>query len=259
MRPPRATRTLLAGHGGPNTDPEVPCSLLYGFGAVIYQILIGPTSTGTPVWLLWFSVIFCGGWLISDRFVRSWTGKVLAPTGRKRLKGDARKPILYLRPFESEAAHLGIERQVARCLRSLGPVVAIGKPEDRYPPSPSIARDYPLDWQRRVLELVASARVVVALTGTSDGLIWEYQQLIRRLAPQKLIVCLAGGTRDYDRFRMCIGHLFPKTLPADIRRSVFLVFAPDWTPIRSTDLEQGVVHPPAPLDLWISIRLRLGQ
>ena len=112
------------------------------------------------------------------------------------LNEDERPPILFLRDFDDDQVALGqkslpawsrvvdpgIElanlEEVMQTYAAVGPLVAIGRPEDVRPPI-GVARRYVRsgDWQSVVLSLMESARVVVVGTSDSPGLVWEIEHL----------------------------------------------------------------------------------
>jgi hypothetical protein len=157
------------------------------------------------------------------------------------LANDSRAPVVYLRPFEVDRTARGFEGLIVGALKDLGPVVAVGRPDEQLPPASRIARAYVTDdqWQDRVSDLIGRARLVVAQIGTSEGLVWELIQAVHLLRPDQLLVCL-GGRRDtnlrYQQFREQASPIFPRGLPDQIRGSGFITFGPDWTPIPSREV-----------------------
>ncbi|MBV9162835.1 MAG: hypothetical protein JO281_15090 [Pseudonocardiales bacterium] len=111
-------------------------------------------------------------------------------------------------------------------MKQLGPVVTVGRPDEELPATPYIARDYlpEDDWQQHVLDLISCAQLVIVHIGTSEGLAWELEQLIRQGKPEKIVICLGHN------------HLFPKGLPVQPRDSTFITFDPDWMPVLSSEL-----------------------
>jgi hypothetical protein len=119
---------------------------------------------------------------------------------------DKRPIILYLRWFEDDnvtmrarRAHgrswldtiykIGFEEVVADHLFQYGPVVAIGRPDDKVP-SLGASRDY-LDegaWQDRVDHLIREARAIVMTADFSSGLMWELGKIVELDVTRKLIV-----------------------------------------------------------------------
>jgi len=174
------------------------------------------------------------------------------------LATDRRAPVLYLRPFDADRRSYWYEGRIARSLKGLGPIVTVGRPEEKLPATPYMAREYVTDdrWRDRVVDLIGSAQLVVAQISTSEGLGWELVQVVHLVRPDQLLLCLGphriprrtrGGdlTLRYRQFREQFNGLFPKGLPTELRGSVFIAFDSDWTPIPSRELTQNghVNHP----------------
>lgn len=142
---------------------------------------------------------------------------------------------------------LSYEQILAFAFRKLGPVIAIGKPEERLPELGAL-REYVEEdrWKKRVTELAAKSRLVVMQIGTSDGLIWELGRLVNRFKPEKLILAVPQRTRGWRRFiriglerkrqktyrvfRQKTVSVFPQPLPERIGRSQFIYFESKWRP-----------------------------
>lgn len=143
-------------------------------------------------------------------------GAKLWHTGRRMCVRDARlvlqkadpKFVLYLRSFsddESQQSDFGIgfdsharfrftrvqtEQRLCRTLeRCVGPVVAIGRPGEKLPELGAY-RLYVDDsqWKSEVLALAERATLVVLRTGSSKGLHWELDQLLRGSLVKKVIL-----------------------------------------------------------------------
>jgi hypothetical protein len=183
-------------------------------------------------------------------------GRRLTLTGRKQraaLAGrarhlDLRRPVLYLRSFDSdkklENAHLveGFiqlsteEEQFATALKPIGPVVAIGDPREKLP-TLGADRVYAGDtWRQNVLELLASARLVVVRLSATPGLQWELRQLVDHVEPTRLLLFLPLGC-TYAALKAMAEPWLPKPLPAPSRKrtrigTLFAVvrFHEDWSP-----------------------------
>jgi hypothetical protein len=170
------------------------------------------------------------------------------------LAADARAPVLYLRPFAADGKqiasawssrvrsspwewYISHEQRLARTLRKVGPVVAVGDPTEDVPELGAV-RMYAADedWQVKVEELSARAGVVLLQTGASQGLGWELGHVISLGAPERVILALPPPGRRrrrlarYTAFRREFGDLFPRPLPEAIGHSQFIYFGPDWTP-----------------------------
>jgi hypothetical protein len=190
---------------------------------------------------------------------RTWRRRLRARPAPDVLASDHRPPILYLRPFTADrrAWLYDHEGQIARTLGKLGPVVAVGRPDEELPPTSGIAREYLADreWQDRVVDLIGRAQLIIIRTGASQGLTWELTQVVRLVRPDQLLIWpdrgagfprwqLVGEQANlrYQQFRAQFGRLFPKGLPAEIRYSVFIAFGSDWTPIPSREVKDKLLH-----------------
>ncbi|MCO8275838.1 hypothetical protein M1L60_35185 [Actinoplanes sp. TRM 88003] len=81
------------------------------------------------------------------------------------------------------------EEQIARAVRRIGRLVAVGEPGERLPYAGADRVHLPLDdWQEPVSDLIGRARLVVLSAGTSKGTLWELQECMRLLPPKRLVV-----------------------------------------------------------------------
>jgi outer membrane protein assembly factor BamB len=147
--------------------------------------------------------------------------------GRVRLsaqdlsKVDRRDPIFFLRPFVDDQIFLPPRRigfigrflDLGRAQRNLdelliieatalGPVVALGNPQDRFPPY-GAARGYfdGKSWQQAVKDLAEKARAIVLCIEDSPGIWWEIEHLATDFHLAKTLFVLpprlrVGGDRD---------------------------------------------------------------
>ena len=182
-----------------------------------------------------------GAWIRSKRH--------LAPDGLRAQESDTRPPVLYLRSFSVDNVTAGTgargraifrteEEQLAWAFKGFGPFVAIGRPGEPLPPA-GAARIYTPDsgWQQSVLELIRKAGLILIGAGTGAGLMWEIDQVVSLIPPEKIIVLVPFGKDAYDDFRSRaeahFGHTLPSWVegsrrsPTGIRAAVY--FDPDWT------------------------------
>jgi hypothetical protein len=107
---------------------------------------------------------------------------------------DPRPPVLLLRSFVDDTmrakgswrgnvggtlgAYATFEELLDDVLWRFGPVVAIGRPGEQLPPL-GAAREYLRheDWQSVVETRIASAKMIVAVVGGTEGLAWEIRAL----------------------------------------------------------------------------------
>jgi hypothetical protein len=107
----------------------------------------------------------------------------------------AAAPVLYLRSFTDDTragrryGALTEEEQLAKSLAWVGPVLAVGRPDEALP-QVGAQRIYLAheDWQTRVDELMARARLVLLRTGSSEGFRWEVKQALATLTPERLLL-----------------------------------------------------------------------
>lgn len=213
---------------GPRQRPVVGVALqlLSVLGAVVLlAILFYPAdwSTGLTGWWSIAATVLCIGGLTAlvaglghalERGERH-----LTPTGAAVMQKDRRAPVLYLRPFEADSLVTAEERTLARIMAAeIGPLVAIGKPEDKLPPL-GAARFYEREfagydgnWQLFVRDMLLRSRLAVVVPGKTFGLSWELTQCREVLSPGQVIVLVRGPPAIYDAFRH-VAALAGVTLP----------------------------------------------
>lgn len=182
----------------------------------------------------------------------------LARGGEEAMATDPRPPVLYLRQFSDDGAKHALsllgsrrrlsfsswvkrtyEERIGGALAHLGPMVAIGRPDEPLPELGS-ARIYVGDdaWQAKVGELIDRSGVVILQIGETEGIRWEVAQMVGRADPGKLVLALPMDEKTgemaqqnrYDAFLHLNGSVFPKPLPKEIGRAQFIYFDQDWAP-----------------------------
>lgn len=138
--------------------------------------------------------------------------------------------VLYLRSFEDDKARAALkyydaphgtsifpggfiglvtssrdeEEHIADVLRPVGPLVAVGAP-DEVLPFAGAARMYlpKTSWQQPVRELMMRARLVALTLGSSAGTMWELSEAMRILPPQRLLLLVPGemSKEEYEMIR----------------------------------------------------------
>lgn len=185
------------------------------------------------------------------------------------LKSDRRKPIIYLRSFREDissplnpASRATHEEYLVSVLNEVGPVLAIGRPNERQAP-PGAARSYARggDWQGEVINLMKEAQFIVIHVDVTRGLRWEIATAVRLVKPERILLSLPylraehrglivtnQGVRlkEYSDFRASMVAILPRPLPEQINDARFLCFDSDWTPL--------ILNPPS---RWK--RMILGQ
>jgi hypothetical protein len=194
------------------------------------------------------------------------------------LETDRRRPVLFLRSFYEDNAkgsyrvqkninHVTMvaslynfligrsettfEQEFAKFFRTIGPVVAVGKPGERLVPL-GAARLYVTgdNWEAEVLALLAHAQAVVLKIGLTPGTLWEFAQCFSRVEPTRLLLVMPylgvdfgphePWRRVYETFRheaSLIGVFLPEPprrnsskRPETEREVAFIRFDKDWTP-----------------------------
>lgn len=126
------------------------------------------------------------------------------------LERDSRAPVLFLRAFTDDdlpdTAVTGmtrtIEERLAKILKTIGPVICIGRPGEKHPEL-GAARFYVPDeaWQAAVEYFMQRAAAVVILVGVSRGVLWEVDNALKEVAVQRLLLCfpyiLPKARRDW--------------------------------------------------------------
>ncbi|HEX7306617.1 hypothetical protein [Lentzea sp.] len=181
-------------------------------------------------------------------FVLRYSRPRSARSAAQAVSSDFREPVLYLRGFEDDrtaavvddlpgALSSGLlpihsrEEQLVGALGAFGPVVAVGRPQERLPHL-GAARFYLPgdDWQDGVLALMDLAQLIVIRLGEGEGLWWEVEQARANQPPAKLVLLVPGG-HDVDR----LDALLPA--PTGLQggtagkwTAAVVVFDDDWRP-----------------------------
>jgi hypothetical protein len=239
--------------------------------ALILSVGVATFGYHTPLWVnaILFLVVGRVGTAIGNVAIRSWHkgGQHLAPDWLDVQKSDTRAPVLYLRSFRADeltshtvpgrtfAAYRTDEQQITRAFRTFGPVLAIGQPGEPLP-MVGAARSYVSgdEWQQVVLEMIKKASLIVIAAGEGAGLMWEIEQVVAWVAPEKIVVFIPFGKERYDSFRSAAEPYFGRALPAWVpekRRSSTAIraavyFDADWTAhfvrldsVKRRSLDQG--------------------
>lgn len=114
------------------------------------------------------------------------------------LRRDRRPPILFLRSFADDGGawwqrlkeSAPLEERLARALSRIGPMIAIGRPGERYPEL-GASRFYVPDhaWKDAVTHFLDRASVVVIFVGPSEGVLWEIEEALTRVDRSRLLLC----------------------------------------------------------------------
>jgi hypothetical protein len=184
--------------------------------------------------------------------LRRYGTRLGARDAAEALRRDARAPVVFLRSFADDetrfraswkrgqrAAYARTYEEVLTAILQpyLGPVIAIGDPQDKLRDL-GAARMYLTDdeWQEGLLDLLANAQLVIVHAGESKGVLWEIAQVVERIPPERVLLSLPragsyGIDRDrYAAFRSATARIFPKPLPEELAEAELLYFDEDWTP-----------------------------
>jgi hypothetical protein len=137
--------------------------------------------------------------------------RLRAKSAREIISSDIRSPIVYLRSFIADKTDqpnqfliysenffpFTKESGMVRQLRTIGPVVAIGRPVEHLPPL-GAARIYVggTDWRAVVGDLLDAARfVVIQAGGLTRGIEWEMRRVRCELPSEKVVLWFPQAMR----------------------------------------------------------------
>lgn len=183
------------------------------------------------------------------------------------LRRDGREPVLYLRSFESDQVRapgsdgskaykvdvatehvilprfwvdrrdLTFEEFICRAMARFAPVIAIGRPGEKLPRL-GASRKYVANhcWQSEVRGLMGIAKLTCLVLGESEGLLWEFRQLMEQDDPAKVLLLVPQGDDacfDWHAFiAKAAGQAGLTALPADIPGDTLAVFfRTGWRPV----------------------------
>jgi len=218
---------------------------------------VGRNSRWAATLLLMGYVVVAPFLILVGAFL-SWRGRQYATKAdTERIVTDSNPDVLYLRAFRSDSSIakylLSIfvnrhadeqeltteEEHLRNALRPFGDLVAIGQPGERLP-KPGAARIYVAgnEWKEIVQRQMRAARLVVIRAGVEENLLWEAEQAVEILDPQKVLIFVVNmKAKHYESFRTKINPRLRVPLPetATLPRygwvvSGFISFAPDWKP-----------------------------
>jgi hypothetical protein len=264
----------------PNAQGDYPLGVLLsllalgvlGFGIRLSFLLLVGGNLGGIRWVGTLSLI---GFLFLWK-----TGASLRVNTRKRLRSDDRQALLYLRPFFHErpdsphepndgsvlgsyfetnrrtrlrkiydllAGH-GADRDpelvtdgaIATAVSEVGPLVAVGIPNELLPPPGALRLYFDDDeWQDKVRELTSISRLAIIQTGYTSSIEWEMDLVRSAFSPDQLYLSLLGWKRlkhvarrmEFGLLQMQLKRLFGVTLKDEYFNSQFLYFEPNWQPV----------------------------
>lgn len=193
-----------------------------------------------PLTILWLLVL-----LLAPPILRLARRLVTQPA-RAVLRNDKRAPIVYLRSFarDVKGAHTAdacdpIEDELSYTFCRIGPTIGLGKPGEWFP-TPGVARAYIKNscWQDAVRKMVAVARAVVYVAGSTEALHWELGYLRKTLEPRRLLLLVPWTEltertwllkRCEEALQLSLGYLPPRAGDAPIGLDL-IVFDSNWCP-----------------------------
>jgi hypothetical protein len=207
-----------------------------GLTRKVFEIEIQYTAIIVLVRLVAVSVMITGCGLLAHR-------------ADSVLRRNRRRPVLYLRSFGADVGLFsGVcelltqlffnvrfdhpERALARALKGIGPLVAIGRPGEPLPPLGAARLYVRDDWQRVVAGLAQASELVIFRIGRTPGFWWEVQHVLSACDPRRVLIYLPKKDRStvYSAFRERSAAIFPQPLPHSTGQALFLGFDADWTP-----------------------------
>jgi hypothetical protein len=205
--------------------------------------------------------------LLVGSCVRTLGTRLASRDAAAEVYADDRLPIVYLRSFKDDSSLAGgvlwqsvsiiphiisrgrfardpdqigltSEERLAAEFRPRGPVIAVGRPGDRLAPL-GAARAYVGhdEWQAFVIDLISRASTVIVRLGTSDGLSWEIDTVLKAVPWPRLLFQLPErgllGRKKraaYQAFRERSLGLIGSALPVSCRGVRFISFDQSGTP-----------------------------
>lgn len=186
--------------------------------------------------------------------------KLAARNAHDIIRRDSRKPVLFLRSFADDGERIRAvgyadvktakteESIMVKKLKTLGPVIAIGRPGEELAEI-GAARIYVphANWQQVALLLMKHSRCVVMKAGDSPGLHWEMAALRQYVDPRKVVIRIPkapklgqsfsdlredkeGNQQAYKRFRESMYRSMQVELPEMIEEFNYIGFDRNWLP-----------------------------
>jgi hypothetical protein len=195
-------------------EPLVSAFGVYGLGVCVALVVGAATGIGFLAGLAFLPFALAGSRLMQR------ARQTLALHVAEVRARDPRPPVLLVRSFADDMLELDpkfeyfsrlfrkrltLEEFVTHRLERLGPVVAIGKPNERFSPL-GAAREYVFGpgWQERVRSVLDECSWVIAILGGTEGLQWEYEQVLHRGLAGRLIVVVPPATPEVFQERWTV-------------------------------------------------------
>jgi hypothetical protein len=229
--------------------------------------VLGFTLTNIPLW--------CFGVLASIGGALFFLGPMMFGSASVRPMGQFSKKtermlFLYLRPFELDARNIlqlmvgassGIlvyislikglwwpvsfvpliisiskEQSFEDAFEPLGDFIAIGRPREKLQPIGAARVYVNKNWQQEVANYIAQARLVIIRPGESEGILWEIEQVLNTVPPERILFYLQfrgwkkRKERTYEAFRSHLQTLRSIELPNRLGKAPYLIFDTSWNP-----------------------------
>jgi len=183
-----------------------------GIGSIFYS------QNGGGVWfsILAFFLFSMAAPLLKDG------AKIKHLTAEELLKKDKREPILFLRTFRKDnidireltgfakdnmfspnyyinKSELTFEEKITEIFNSLGPVVAIGRPNEKKQLL-GASRIYISDdeWKDKVKDLALKSSFILLIVDDSPSLRWEFQEMIKLKKLNQLFLIMPPFVKNED-------------------------------------------------------------
>ena len=120
-------------------------------------------------------------------------------------------------------------------LSYVGPVIAIGRPNEELPEL-GAARKYVTDsaWKDEVVTMLDSCRFACLLVGSSEGVLWELQTLVKYGQQKFLLVVRQNeeGNKSWRDFATKASKFWPSDIPKSLPdQTLAVLFCRDWEPV----------------------------
>jgi len=165
-----------------------------------------------------------------------------AVSSRMKLAKNTAAPVLYLRAFHRDVNFLGsvlqylflpfsitaknAEQEIADAVAPVGPLIALGRPDDRLPP-PGAHRVYlrPNNWRESVERLMfEAALVIIQIDKGGEGLQWELAKVREVVLPERAIFLSFLAPEDLQHVRLQFETETGLELPKDSIASPYFIW-----------------------------------
>lgn len=122
---------------------------------------------------------------------------------------------------------------LAGVFNQIGPYVAIARPNETVHRSDVGAFKRRLltdEWQGVVIDLITKSSVIVVEVGTSWGLLWEIERVVRLAPARKVLLILPDSETEYQAFLEQGKSVFPVQFPNKYPNTRFVMFDDWWNP-----------------------------